>query len=193
MYNYIRYAHLLMFGRLYCGMKGVKFGNNLLTFGIPMIHRNPSAEIVLGDNVVLTSLPEVNLVGAKNKVVLSAPRKESKIHIGNNSGMNCAVIYAAEKVSIGNYVNIGANVAIYDTDFHQLDYLERRKGGTEGVLTKPVVIEDDAWIGTNAVILKGVTVGRGAIIGAGSVVANDIPPFTIWWGNPARYLKEIKR
>ena len=59
------------------------------------------------------------------------------------------------------------------------------------VNSQPIVIEDDAWIGMNCIILKGVTVGRGAVVGAGSVVTKDVPPWTLVAGNPARVIKEL--
>jgi galactoside O-acetyltransferase len=59
------------------------------------------------------------------------------------------------------------------------------------VIRKPVKIEDKVWIGFNSIILKGVTVGEGAIVGAGSVVTKDVPPYTIVAGNPARIIREL--
>ena len=59
------------------------------------------------------------------------------------------------------------------------------------VIRKPIVIKDKAWIGFNSIILKGVTIGEGAIVGAGSVVTKDVPPYTIVAGNPARIVREI--
>jgi acetyltransferase-like isoleucine patch superfamily enzyme len=56
----------------------------------------------------------------------------------------------------------------------------------------PVVIEEDVWIGTNCMVLKGVTIGRGAVIAAGAVVTKDVPPFTVAAGNPARVIKRIE-
>ena len=70
-----------------------------------------------------------------------------------------------------------------DSDAHFIEY-----EGYEP--TKPVIIEDDVWIGTRVTILKGVTVGKGAIIGACSVVTKDVPPHSIVVGNPAKVVKE---
>jgi acetyltransferase-like isoleucine patch superfamily enzyme len=55
----------------------------------------------------------------------------------------------------------------------------------------PIIIEDDAWIGFNSIILKGVTIGKGSIVGAGSVVTKSVPPWTIVGGNPAKIIREI--
>ena len=82
---------------------------------------------------------------------------------------------------------VGGNVRIYDHDYHSLDF-ELRRGRQDGdhVRSRPVFIGDDVFIGVNAIILKGVTIGDRAIIGAGSVVAHSVPADEIWAGNPAR-------
>jgi acetyltransferase-like isoleucine patch superfamily enzyme len=172
-------------------MKGVLAGKNLKTYGIPLIHRHPKASIALGDNVILTSLSEVNLAGVDHRVIIAAPTALSKITIGDNSGMSGGVIYAASEIAIGSNVNIGANTCIYDSDFHSLSYLERREGSVKNIPVKPIIIEDDVWIGARAVILKGVTIGKASIIGAGSIVTSSVPPNTVWVGNPARLVREI--
>jgi acetyltransferase-like isoleucine patch superfamily enzyme len=80
---------------------------------------------------------------------------------------------------------------IWDTDFHPLDYLARRKHDTSMIKTRPVVIGNDVFIGANSIILKGTTIGDRAIIGAGSVVSGNIPADQIWGGNPAKFIKNI--
>ncbi|MCB0478344.1 MAG: acyltransferase [Crocinitomicaceae bacterium] len=122
-------------------------------------------------------------------------------------GKNCFVgegsrIWSGEKVEIGDNILISHNVNIIDTNSHETDhilraksYVELLKGGypkEKGVIeTKPIVIEDYAWINFNAVILKGVTIGKGAIVAAGAVVTKDVPPFTLVAGNPAIEIKKI--
>ncbi|MCK5579859.1 MAG: acyltransferase [Candidatus Omnitrophica bacterium] len=178
---------------MYCWLRGVSFGKGLRTFGRPLIRKHPQARIICEDHVVLNSDSRVNLAGIDHSVILAAPYSNSQIHIGNNSGMSGGVIYAADSVTIGNHVNIGANTCIYDTDFHSLDFQKRRQGQGVDEQAKPVVIEDDVWIGGHSIILKGVTIGRGAVVGAGSVVTKNIPPFTVWAGNPARLIRELNQ
>jgi len=125
------------------------------------------------------------------------------IEIGNNCYIGKgSVIRAADKVYIGNNVLIAHNVTIIDTDSHELDHRERaisyQKIITTGhpsnkgnVQTSPVIINDFAWISFNVAILKGVTVGEGAIIAAGSVVTKDVPPYTMVGGNPAKEIKML--
>jgi acetyltransferase-like isoleucine patch superfamily enzyme len=98
-------------------------------------------------------------------------------------GRECSIgdrteIHAAKEVLIGNRVIIAWDCVVMDRDYHPV------YGEVESV--KPVLIEDGVWIGCRAIILKGIKIGQNAIIGAGSVVANDIPEDAIAVGNPAR-------
>jgi acetyltransferase-like isoleucine patch superfamily enzyme len=89
-------------------------------------------------------------------------------------------------LTIGNNVNLAPEVMIL-TAYHDPDDGEHFSG-----MHKPVVIEDYAWIATRALILPGVTVGRGAIVAAGAVVTKDVPSQTIVGGNPARFIRDRK-
>jgi len=102
-------------------------------------------------------------------------------------------------VQIGNRVLISHSVNIHDTNSHSLSaqsrhrhfldiFVDRASGGLDDIGSRPIIIEDDAWVGFGAAILKGVTIGRGAIVSACSVVTKDVPPFTIVAGNPARQI-----
>lgn len=100
------------------------------------------------------------------------------LSIGNNVGINSnCVIACHEKISIGNEVGLGPNVCIYD---HDHDF--RAPGGKKAgkFRTKPVVIEDNVWIGANTVILRGSHIGRNAVVGAGSVVSGNIPEDSVF-------------
>lgn len=99
-------------------------------------------------------------------------------------------ICAAERIAIGDRVTIGANCTIVDTDFHPLDPLARRWRPAEAH-TAPVTIEDDVFIGMNCLILRGVTIGRNSVVGAGSVVTSDVPADVIAAGNPARVIRPL--
>jgi acetyltransferase-like isoleucine patch superfamily enzyme len=85
---------------------------------------------------------------------------------------------------------VGANTTIVDTDFHPLDPTERRLRPAEAK-TAPIFIEDDVFIGMNCLILKGVRLGQGSVVGAGSVVTKDVPPGSIVAGNPAQVIRRI--
>ena len=111
------------------------------------------------------------------------------IELGNNVDINYnCVILDDNLVTIGNDVRIAPNVNIF-TVYHPLDPVDRKNSV---ILSKPVVIEDNAWIGGGAIILPGVTIGKNAVVGAGSVVTHDVPPNKVVAGNPARIIKEVK-
>lgn len=113
--------------------------------------------------------------------------------IGHHSGMTNSTINCHQSITIGNYVNIGAGCLIVDSDFHSLDWRDRMDGtDIHKKRNAPVVIKDLAFIGAHSIILKGVTIGEKSIVGAGSVVAHNIPDGEIWAGNPARFIRKIK-
>ncbi|HSC76180.1 MAG TPA: sugar O-acetyltransferase [Pseudomonadales bacterium] len=105
------------------------------------------------------------------------------IFIGENFFANhhCIMLDAAT-ITIGDRVLLGPSVHLYTTT-HPLDAHERASGMQ---LTAPIVIEDDCWIGGNSVIMPGVTIGKGAVIGAGSVVTKSIPAGAVAFGNPCK-------
>lgn len=126
-----------------------------------------------------------------------------EIKIGNDCyiGENTS-IWSASGVKIGNGVLISHNCNIIDTNSHELNYKERIESykkmlieghpkNTPNVPTNPIVIEDYAWISFNVSILKGVKIGKGAIVAAGSVVTKDVPDWTIVGGNPAKLIKKL--
>lgn len=93
-----------------------------------------------------------------------------------------------ETITLGRNVSLGPNVAIY-TSTHLLGPASRRMH--PAVIKRPVVIEDGVWVGVNSVILPGVTIGRGSVVSAGSVVSEDVPPNTLVSGNPARAVQGL--
>jgi acetyltransferase-like isoleucine patch superfamily enzyme len=119
------------------------------------------------------------------------------ISVGNDTVLVGAIFMCAERVSIGARVVVSYHVTIADSDFHPVDAEARRADaiacapGADPALRPevaswPVIIEDDAWIGIGAIILKGVRIGAGARVAAGSVVTRDVPPGASVAGNPAR-------
>ena len=98
-------------------------------------------------------------------------------------------MHACSSISIGRRCLIAANCQIFDGSGHDLSFDDiSNRINTKGN-TKPIVIEDDVWIGANSIILPGVRVGRGSIIGAGSVVTKEIPSMVHAAGNPARVIR----
>jgi acetyltransferase-like isoleucine patch superfamily enzyme len=113
---------------------------------------------------------------------VGSPERSSEITIGEGTSIgDRSEIHAGQKVSIGKNVLIAWDCVIMDRDYHAV------QGSEEGI--KPVIIEDGAWIGCRSIILKGVTVGKHAVVGAGAIVTKDVPPGAIVGGNPARIIK----
>ena len=131
-----------------------------------------------------------NPVAPYHSVFLSTRNKNAEISIGDNFGITGGSIVAAERIIIGNHVLIGGNCLITDTDFHPLEK-EKRKELPKEIITKPVIIGNDVFIGAQSIVLKGTTIGEGSIIGAGSVVSGDIPENVIAAGNPAIIIRKI--
>ena len=113
----------------------------------------------------------------------------AKIIIGKNVSLNGTTVTARSSVSIGDRTQIGPNTIIMDSDGHPIWPLEDR-WGKKGP-SAPVIIENDVWIGMNCIILKGVTIGSGAVIAAGSIVIKDVDSNSVYAGNPARKIKTL--
>jgi acetyltransferase-like isoleucine patch superfamily enzyme len=91
-------------------------------------------------------------------------------------------------ITLGSRVSIGPRAILY-TATHSLGVASRRM--QLGVLARPIVIEDGAWVGMGALVLAGVRVGQGAVVAAGAVVNEDVPPNVVVAGNPARVVEEL--
>jgi len=162
------------------------FGQNITFFGDPLFVLKGQCE--LGNNIVFTSSRKSNMAGITKKCSICV-LPEAKLSIGENSGFSGISIFCANSIRIGKFCNFGVNTFIWDTDFHSLEYRERRTK-KEKIKTKPIVIGNDVFIGANTIILKGVTIGDNVIIGAGSVITKDIPANQVWDGNPIRYIRD---
>jgi acetyltransferase-like isoleucine patch superfamily enzyme len=106
-------------------------------------------------------------------------------------GRDCWFTAPHASITIGSHVIIAPQVALITGD-HRTDVVGSYLGDvTEKTdrTDQPIFIEDDVWIGFRAIILKGVTLGRGCVVGAGSVVTRDIPPYAVAMGNPARVMR----
>ena len=122
-------------------------------------------------------------------ILIQARARNARITIGAHGAFaNNITIVARKEIVIGERVLCGDRVAIFDSDFHEVDP-EKRWVGHGG--TKPVRIGDNVWLGSNAMILKGVTIGDHAVVAPGSVVTKDVPPRVVVGGIPARIIKSI--
>ncbi|WDQ99680.1 acyltransferase [Devosia sp. J2-20] len=114
------------------------------------------------------------------------------MRIGDDVGLSGAVICAALDVVIGNGCLIGADVMIFDNDFHPVDHPQRRYSiQVDTSQFAPVNIEGNVFIGTKSIICKGVTIGQNSVIGAGSVVTRSVPANSVYAGSPAKFIRKL--
>lgn len=140
-------------------------------------YREHGGEIILGDRVSI----------AHGCLIRTCT---GTIRIGNRTGVGYrCIMHGLGGITIGNNVLLSPGVGI----FAQNHGIERDKLIREQPQTaQGVVIEDDVWVGANAIVLDGATIGRGAVIGAGAVVTKHVPPYEIWVGNPAKKIGQRK-
>lgn len=171
---------------------GVDFDKTLVCNGLPIVDIGRNAKCKIGRDCSINSNIRFNPIGRYSPTFLIV-KDAGRLIIGNNTGISSSAIVCHNQITIGNYVKLGGNVVIYDTDFHSLQCGTRRESKLDlvNIVSKPVIIEDDVFIGAHSTILKGVCIGKGAIVGAGSVVTKNIPAQEIWGGNPARYIKKV--
>lgn len=176
---------------------------------------DPSVRLERGFRLDLLATPQDRpyvRIGARSLInahfIFESP--EGAVEIGERVYFGGGTVICREKVTIGNDVTMAWGINLYDHDSQSLDW--RRRAETvqhfyemqgapscydkldwADVKAAPIVIEDKVWIGFDAVILKGVRVGEGAVIGARSVVARDVEPYTVVAGNPARTIKRVER
>ena len=130
--------------------------------------------------------------------------EDGQCTIGDFTLLNGALIMAEEKIEIGSHCLVSWNVGIADSDFHPLDPAQRlvdaqalapyfkNRPPRPKLRTAPVKIADNVWIGMNAVILKGVTIGENCVVAAGSVVTKSVEPNTVVAGNPGVVVKQFQ-
>ena len=174
--------------KLKMSASGIKYGKNFKSCGT-ILYRRYGGEMIIGNNVSVNSHLIANPIGGQTKTILCVG-DGAKLIIGNGVGLSNAAIFAQKEVVVEDEAVIGAGVKIYDTDFHS-SIAEYRMNGNTHIKTSPVRIKKHAFIGGHSIILKGVTVGEEAIVGAGSVVTHDVPDREIWGGNPAKFIKKI--
>lgn len=145
--------------------------------------------LILGDRVKVYTWTEFNI------------EPTGLLEVGDDSVLVGAVFMCAQSILIGRRVIVSYNATLADSDFHprdpearRLDALANAPQGDRNLrpalVARPVVIEDDVWIGIGAIILKGVHIGAGARVGAGAVVTSNVPAGAFVAGNPARIVGE---
>lgn len=153
-----------------------ELGVDVRVRGRPIVH-NLGGRLVIGDHTVLRSIvAPIEITVTKN----------ATLRIGRSAHLNSGTTLAATGgLEIGDRVEISPYVTIYDTSFH--DLYERSLVPDP----RPVIIEDDVWLGTKCTVLPGVRIGRGAVVVAHALVTRNVAPFTIVSGVPAQRVAEL--
>ena len=166
--------------------------SNYRCYGVPYVSIDHGS-VAFGQTLTMNNGLSGNQIGFDSVCVFRCDG--GNIVIGDNVGISqTAMIAKGADITIGNNVKVGGGVKIYTSDFHSLNYLDRRVFETDLLNRKcaPVVIGDDCFIGAGSFILKGVKIGSRSVVGAGSVVTKSIPEDEVWAGNPAQFIKKLQ-
>ncbi len=165
--------------------------NKFLTNGVPYVSISNSGSFSIGNDFRMNNNFSANIIGRQQPCIFII--NGGKLIVGHNVGVSSLAIVCHKEINIGNDVRIGGNTVIYDTDFHSLNYEERKTipEVTSNVRKKEIRIGNNVFIGGHTTILKGTVIGDNSIIGAGSVVVGQIPSGEIWAGNPIKFIKKI--
>lgn len=162
-----------------------RVGKRLRLEGMPFVWGQ--AQVFLGDDVAL---------GGNVSIVSGSVVANPRIEIGDRSSVGWNTLFTVDReVVVEADVLISFDCRIADSDGHPLDPLRRANHESpDPENIRPVRICRYAWIGNGAFILKGVTIGEGAIVGANSMVTRDVPPYAIAFGNPAKvYVEDVRK
>jgi len=169
----------------YVKTRGGIIGRDVILNGFPGIRRKGSGRLILGDGVTVNTARWANWLGSSGSMMLSV-EDGATLELKRGCGISASQIIANTGIEIGEEALVGAGCLICDSDMHEVPL-----GSGKPVATAPIRIGARAFIGARCIILKGVTIGEGAVVGAGSVVIKDIPPHVIASGNPAVVVKQL--
>jgi len=175
---------LTVVARSWMRLRGVSVGAGGWIHGFPRLRLAPGSTVKIGDHVTLCSWARFNPLAPVRPLSFVTNSGAACILIGDEVGISNSVLSCHTSITIGRGTLIGAECLIIDSDFHGLPL-----GKGLPTQSAPVVVGKQVFIGARSMILKGVTVGDGAIIGAGSVVTTAVPPNTLVAGNPARIIR----
>ena len=171
-------------------MRGIQFTTPIALVGQPICSRYPGSFISLGSGVTLDSAIRSNRLGGFSPCVVRTVTPTARIQLGDRVGLSNSVIVAGSSIEIGEDTILGSGVMILDNDFHVMGtgFSWVSECSTN---SKPIKIGRGCFIGSRSMILKGVTLGDRAIIGAGAVVTKDVPAYSMAAGNPARIVRTL--
>jgi acetyltransferase-like isoleucine patch superfamily enzyme len=176
--------------RLEARFKGAQLLGKTEFLGRPLISVAPGSRMVIGDGLHAYSAVRANPLANFQPCVLRTLVPGAQLVLGRNVGLSATVLCAGGSIEIGDGTIFGAGSLVIDNDFH---VPVGEFGWSEGLnrcgeISKPVVIGRGVFVGARAMVLKGVRIGDRAVIGAGAVVARDVPERHLAVGNPARIL-----
>lgn len=172
--------------------RGVHLIGTVRFHGMPIIEMSRGSSIEIHGGSTICSVPWMTALGVDHPTVLRTLRLGARLSIGSNTGISGGSFCAANSIVIGSECLIGADVIVTDTDFHAVNPKGRRfNDNPNEIAAVPIVIEDNVFIGTRAIILKGVRIGQNSIIAAGSIVTKSIPPNCVAAGAPAKVVKKL--
>ncbi len=169
--------------RLFAIAKGCTLGSGVILNGIPAVRRKGSGRIIIGDGVTINTARWANWLGSSGSMMLSVDNGAT-LELKRGCGVSASQLIANVGIEIGEEAMIGAGCLLCDSDMHELPL-----GSDRPVAMAPIKIGRRAFVGARSIILKGVTIGDGAVIGAGSVVTCDVPAHSLVAGNPARIVR----
>lgn len=171
--------------------RGVKVGQRLAMRQLPLLRVCRGSSIAIGDDCTIHNKTWQNIAGILHKTIIATTDPRAKISIGNKVGISGAIIVASTSIRIEDEVMLGANVKIYDSDFHPLDFHARMGDDAVEVGRGSVVVRRGAWVGADAILLKGAQIGEYAVVGARSVVTGPVERCCVFAGNPAKFVKRL--
>jgi acetyltransferase-like isoleucine patch superfamily enzyme len=172
-------------------LHGASVGRHLRVRGPLRFYCHPNGRVRIGDDCRVQSGFAGNPVGGASRMAIWVGPGGS-LDVGDRVGLSNSTIVCMDAVSIGDDVYLGGGSSVYDTNFHSMDAEQRSRPRNLGVRTAPVAIRRHAFVGGHTLVLKGVTIGEAAVVGAGSVVRASVPAGEVWAGNPAHRLRAAR-
>ena len=153
--------------------------------GLPQLELCDGSVLELGDGVVIDSRQTGYHVKMFGSVRMLTDRVGARISIGERTYVHASGLHASDSIVIGARCLIAGNCQLFDSNGHELAFDAPHERLRRRDTPRPIVLEDDVWLGTGVIVLPGTHIGAGSVIAAGSVVGGIVPPRTLMRGNPA--------